>query len=297
MRKIIFRVSLIVIFTCVVTIQTFAQCGADGTQPCPTKKKTTPQKETTKPAVSNPPTPIKKAETSVSKPRPQTKILSRAPVIEMVKIPAGSFMMGSPTSERFRSSSEIQHRVTISRDFYIGKYEITQRQWKAVMGNNPSFFKDCSDCPVEFVGWDEAQDFIRQLNSLQRDHKYRLPTEAEWEYAARAGTTGDFYGSLDSIAWSSSSSANKTHPVGQKSPNAFGLYDMSGNVWEWCQDWYGAYPSSAQTDPTGAASGSYRVYRGGSWRSNADTLRSAFRFNRFPPSYRSDDMGFRLVRQ
>jgi len=188
------------------------------------------------------------------------------------------------------------HRVNISNSFYMGKYEVTQTQWKAVMGNNPSSFSNCGgDCPVENVSWDDVKDFIRKLNNLQNDYEYRLPTEAEWEYAARAGTTGDYYGNLDSIAWHSSNSGSKTHPVGQKSPNAFGLYDMSGNVWEWCQDWYGSYPSGTVTNPTGETSGSDRVFRGGGWNYAAANLRSANRsFN--SPSNRYDSIGFRVVR-
>jgi formylglycine-generating enzyme required for sulfatase activity len=212
--------------------------------------------------------------------------------MEFVKIPSGSFMMGSPTSEKDRSGDEIQHQVTISKDFYLGKYEVTQAQWQAIMGSNPSNFKS-DNLPVEQVNWDDTQEFIKKLNA-KGEGTYRLPTEAEWEYAARAGTTGDYYGNIDSIAWYKDNSGSKTHPVGQKQANAFGLYDMSGNVWEWCQDWYGDYPSGAVTNPTGATSGSARVSRGGSWSDPAVNLRSACRYT---PSERFSFLGFRLLRQ
>ncbi len=207
--------------------------------------------------------------------------------MEFVKIPAGSFMMGD-------NSEKPIHKVTISRDFYMGKTEVTQAQWKALMGNNPSHFKG-DNLPVETVSWDDAQEFIKKLNA-KGEGTYRLPTESEWEYAARAGTTGDYAGNLDSMAWYGANSGNKTHEVGTKQANAFGLYDMHGNVWEWCQDWYGEYSSSAQTDPTGASSGSFRVSRGGSWLNYGGLLRSANR-NSYTPSDRYFNLGFRLVRQ
>lgn len=192
------------------------------------------------------------------------------------------------------------HKVTISRDYWMGKYEVTQAQWKAVMGNNPSFFSGCGDdCPVENISWDDVQKFIRKLNSLQNDYNYRLPTEAEWEYACRAGTTGDFAGNLDAMAWYISNSEEKTHTVGQKSPNAWGLYDMHGNVWEWCQDWFylAYYSKSPEIDPIPAPSNgsNTRVYRGGSWDYTVGNLRSANR-NGNTPSYRKNNLGFRLVR-
>ncbi len=218
---------------------------------------------------------------------------SNNPNIEFVKIPSGSFTMGSPTSEKGRRDDEIQQRVTISKDFYLGKYEVTQAQWQAIMGSNPSNFKG-DNLPVENVSWEDAQEFIKKLNA-KGEGTYRLPTEAEWEYAARAGTTGDYYGNLDSIGWYDKNSGSKIHPVGEKQANAFGLYDMSGNVWEWCEDWYGSYPSGSVTDPTGAATGSFRVYRGGSWLGDAANLRLANR-NSYKPSYRGSILGFRVVR-
>jgi formylglycine-generating enzyme required for sulfatase activity len=177
----------------------------------------------------------------------------------------------------------------------MGRTEVTQAQWQAVMGNNPSYFKNCPQCPVETVSWEDAQRFVDKLNAQNDGFKYRLPTEAEWEYAARSGTTGDYAGNLDSMAWYSGNSGNKTHEVATKQPNAWGLYDMHGNVWEWCEDWYGDYPSGAVTNPTGAASGSYRVFRGGSWYFDAVNLRSAYR-NRNSPSLRLSRLGFRVVR-
>ncbi len=231
--------------------------------------------------------------------------------MEFVRIPSGEFMMGSPTSEKGRKDDEIQHRVTISRDFYLGKYEVTQGQWKAVMGNNPSLFSSCGDdCPVEKVSWDNVQEFIKKLNA-KNEGTYRLPTEAEWEYAARAGTTTPFgIGDGNNL---SSSEANfngdypygnaakgkclcKTVAVGSYQPNAWGLYDMHGNVDEWIQDWYGAYSSSAQTNPTGASTDSSPIRRGGSWLDIAASLRSAARSS-VVPSFRNGNVGFRLIRQ
>jgi formylglycine-generating enzyme required for sulfatase activity len=227
----------------------------------------------------------------------------------MVLVPAGKFMMGD------KDNGPV-HEVTISRPFYLGKYQVTQAQWKAVMNdgvapsgeaksglwarltgkaeeqvkdNNPSWFKG-DDLPVERVSWEEVQKFCRKLGL-----EYRLPTEAEWEYACRAGTTGDYAGNLDEMAWYDKNSDAKTHPVGQKKPNGWGLYDMHGNVWEWCQDWYGAYPSSAVTNSSGPATGSFRVGRGGSWFYLAASARSAFRdYN--APGYRYNYLGFRLAR-
>ena len=203
--------------------------------------------------------------------RPKPKL----PVIEMVYIPGGKFTMGA-VSER---DSDVYawelpaHTVTL-RGYYIGKYEVTQKLWEAVMGNNPSFFKGDSQ-PVEQVSWNDVQIFIKKLNSITGKH-YRLPTEAEWEYAARGGSKSSGYkysGSdiLDNVAWHKGNSARKTHVVGAKVPNELGIYDMSGNVWEWCYDWYGLYSNLPQNNPKGAKSGSLRVIRGSSW--NFDTTR------------------------
>lgn len=229
--------------------------------------------------------------------------------MEFVRISSGTFMMGSPTSEKDRDSDEIQHQVTISKDFYLGKYEVTQGQWKALMGNNPSKFSSCDDCPVEQVSWEDVQECIKKLNAKDSG-TYRLPTEAEWEYAARAGTTTAFaFG--DNL---SSSQANfdgnypygnaekrkyleKTVEVRSYQPNAWGLYDMHGNVGEWCANWAGEeyYASSSSVDPTRPNSGSVRVFRGGSWYSYGSSLRSAQR-NRNLPSRRNYYIGFRLLR-
>jgi len=182
---------------------------------------------------------------------------------KMVRIPAGEFLMGSPSNKPGRDNDETQHRVRISRDFWLGQTEVTQGLWKAVMGSNPSHFSDCGDdCPVEQVSWNDCQDFIRKLNGLVSGGNFRLPTEAEWEYACRAGTTSPYAGALDAMGWHDKNSWNQTHRVAQKAPNAWGLYDVHGNVWEWCEDWYGDYPSGSVTDPTGPSSGSYRVRNG-----------------------------------
>jgi formylglycine-generating enzyme required for sulfatase activity len=169
------------------------------------------------------------------------------------------------------------------------------------MKYNPSFFKKRGDdCPVDTVSWFDAQAFIAQLNKVEGRKKYRLPTEAEWEYACRAGSTtrfcfGNYSPELEEYAWYIANSERTTHPVGQKRPNAWGLYDMHGNVWEWCQDWSGDYPEGPISDPTGAASGQARVLRGGTWLSDTDYLRSAGRVG-FSPDFRYHLIGFRLAR-
>jgi formylglycine-generating enzyme required for sulfatase activity len=174
-----------------------------------------------------------------------------------VWIPAGTFIMGSPDSDPdARGNEKPAHRVTISKPFYIGKYPVTQAQWEAVMGENPSRFKGDLNRPVEQVSWDDVQAFIRKINERESTFPCRLPTEAEWEYACRAGTTarysfGDDERQLGDYAWYDENAGGKTHPVGQRKPNAWGLYDMHGNVWEWMQDRYGDYPSGAVTDPAG----------------------------------------------
>jgi formylglycine-generating enzyme required for sulfatase activity len=206
--------------------------------------------------------------------------------------------MGSKTG---CSDEKPVHKVTLS-SFTIGKYEVTQQQWEDIMGSNPSNHKDCDNCPVENVSWEEIQTFLRQLNEKYNGYHYRLPTEAEWEYAARRGHKNNDYNwsgaatknDLKDHAWFNKNGGGQTHPVGTKQPNELGIYDMSGNVWEWCADWYGAYSSEAQTNPTGALTGAYRVYRGGSWYSNANFCRSACRFY-FAPGSRFMLMGFRVV--
>ena len=165
------------------------------------------------------------------------------------------------------------HSVTLTKDYFLGKYEVTQAQWRKVMGSNPSWFENCDNCPVENVSWNDIQKFLRKLNAATgtkgTSKNFRLPTEAEWEYVARGGqnaTATKYAGSnsIGSVAWYDDNSGGKTHPVGQKAPNEPGLYDMSGNVWEWCSDWYDDYSSGAKTDPKGPSSGQYRVLRGGS---------------------------------
>ncbi|MBN1847182.1 MAG: SUMF1/EgtB/PvdO family nonheme iron enzyme, partial [Deltaproteobacteria bacterium] len=192
--------------------------------------------------------------------------------MKFVYIFPGTFTMGSPANEKDRDDNELQHQVTLTKGFYMQTTEVTQGQWKDVMGNNPSYFKNCGDdCPLESISWNDAQEFINRLNRKEGAQKYRLPTEAEWEYACRAGSTTRFYfgdseSDLGEYAWYDGNSGGKTHPLAQKRPNAWGLYDMHGNVWEWCEDWYGEtiHPGSV-TDPIGASGGSYRVLRGGSW--------------------------------
>jgi formylglycine-generating enzyme required for sulfatase activity len=231
------------------------------------------------------------------------KILTNSIGMKFVLIPAGTFQMGSPTGEPGRTTHGRQHRVTISQPFYLQTTEVTQGQWQRVMGDNPSLFKKCGEnCPVENVSWDDAQKFIRKLNQMEKTDKYRLPTEAEWEYACRAGSTGEWcFGDneadLGEYAWYNENSEKQTHPVGQKKPNAWGLYDMHGNVWEWCQDWYGEYPAGPVTDPKGPDSGEKRVLRGGSWVDSARLARSANRDYLSYPGFRFYYyVGFRVAR-
>ncbi len=221
---------------------------------------------------------------------------------KFVLIPAGTFMMGSPSDELGRDSDETpQHQITISRPYYMQTTEVTQGQWKKVMGNNPSHFSSCGDdCPVEYVSWDDVQGFIKKLNSMEGTDKYRLPTEAQWEYAARAGTTTRFHAGvsnddLSRAGWLKANSGSKTHQVGQMTSNSWGLYDMHGNVYEWVQDWFHLYSADRLTDPAGPSSGSKRVRRGGSWNSIARYCRSANR-DYFGPGQRSGLLGFRLIR-
>ena len=215
--------------------------------------------------------------------------------MEFVPVPGGCFQMGDTFGDGFDNEKPV-HEACVS-NFAIGKYEVTQGQYKKIMGNNPSNFSSCGDnCPVENVSWNDAQQFIQRLNS-QSGRSYRLPTESEWEYAARSGGRSEKYSGsndVDSVAWYSGNSGSKTHPVGQKQPNGLGIYDMSGNVWEWVSDWYGTYSSGRQQDSQGASSGSYRVNRGGSWISDAGHARAAFRSYDSPGDRRSF-LGFRLA--
>lgn len=215
----------------------------------------------------------------------------------MVSVAGGTFQMGATAEQQNPNSDEKPvHRVTLS-SYYIGQTEVTQALWEAVMGTNPSNFKG-ADLPVEKVSWDDCQTFIKKLNALT-GQTFRLPTEAEWEYAARGGAKSKGYqysgsNNLGEVAWYTDNSGGKTHAVGTKRANELGLYDMSGNVWEWCQDWYGSYSSSAQTNPQGASSGSNRVDRGGSWDNNAWNCRVAIRCWS-SPGYRGYFLGLRLV--
>ncbi len=213
--------------------------------------------------------------------------------MKFVWIGPGSFQMGSQTGD---DDERPVHEVTLSKGFYLQVTEVTQRQWEAVMGSNPSYFKG-PDRPVEQVSWNDVQEFLRRLNEKEKDSRYRLPTEAEWECACRAGgQEPDVAVNLDEVAWWWMTSNNETHAVGQKKPNAWGLFDMRGNVWEWVQDWYGAYAEGRQIDPRGPDSGEYRVLRGGSW-GGADRgyFRCADRI-RWRPAFRDFNDGFRCVR-
>ena len=217
---------------------------------------------------------------------------------EMVEVRGGTFRMGGTSEQGSDADSDDEypvHSVTLS-GYYIGKTEVTQALWKAVMGSNPSRFKG-DNMPVECVSWDDCQEFIRKLNSLTSQN-FRLPTEAEWEFACRGGNNSRGYkysGSnyIDNVAWYDGNSGDKTHSVATKSPNELGIYDMSGNVWEWCSDWYGDYSSGAQTNPKGSYDGSSRVNRGGSWSINARICRSSYRFN-YSPDLCDYVLGLRL---
>jgi formylglycine-generating enzyme required for sulfatase activity len=218
-----------------------------------------------------------------------------------VWIPPGTFVMGSPSSEEERWNDEVQHTVTLAQGFWLSDHEVTQAEYQAVMGNNPSSFKGDMNRPVETVSWDEAVLYCQRLTERERaagritaQQAYRLPTEAEWEYAARAGSTGARHGYLHAIAWNGLNSGRQTHPVKEMAPNAWGLYDMIGNVWEWCSDWYGNYPTGSVTDPRGPSSGFGRVSRGGGWSAGAWSARSAHRFS-WLPGLPKDDLGFRPV--
>ena len=246
--------------------------------------------------------------------------------IPMVLIPAGTFQMGNTGAcLEWTPDETLVQTVTISREFYMSKYEVTQKQYQSVMDTNPSYFKG-ENLPVETVSWYESVAFCNALSQLEgltpcytingtnvtcnwEANGYRLPTEAEWEYACKAGTSTDFYNgslsnpycqpldmNLDNIGWYGGNSGGKSQAVGQKQPNKFGLYDMSGNIHEWCWDWYYVrYSSTAVTDPTGPASGSYRVRRGGNWEAYSYYCQSAYRLH-FAPNYRNNFSGFRIVR-
>ena len=216
----------------------------------------------------------------------------------MVYVEGGSFEMGATTeqgSDAYKDEKPV-HRVTLS-DYYIGKYEVTQELWEAVMGSNPSYFKGAQN-PVESVSWNDCQEFVIRLNRLT-GRTFRLPTEAEWEYASRGGNKSRHYkysgsNNIDYVAWYTDNSGRKTHAVGTKTANELGIYDMSGNVWEWCSDWYGGYSAGAQTNPQGPSAGSYRVLRGGSWIYGARYCRVSYRGGNVP-DFSSSSLGLRLV--
>ena len=218
--------------------------------------------------------------------------------IELVKVEGGTFMMGATSEMKNPNSNEKPvHQVTLTNDYYMGKYEVTQALWQAVMGSNPSEYKG-DNLPVETVSWNDCQKFISKLNSLT-GRMFRLPTEAEWEYAARGGKESRGYqysgsSNISDVAWYDENSGSKTHPVGTKQANELGIYDMTGNVWEWCSDWYSSYSSSSQTNPTGSDSGSARVSRGGGWNCNASYCRLSVRFY-YTPDFRLDILGLRLA--
>ncbi len=224
--------------------------------------------------------------------------------MQFIEIPAGEFMMGctNEDTECFEDEKPL-HKIKISKSFYLGKYEITQGQWKAVMGRNPSHFSNCGDsCPVEMVSNNEVQKFIKELCKKENltPCKYRLPTEAEWEYSAKAGSTTKYYWGdtiNEEYLWFNGNSRNTIHPVGKKKPNQWGLYDMVGNVNEWVNDWYGEdyYVKSLQIDPLGKKKGDYKVLRGCSWHSNSSICRSSNR-TAINPENLDNDYGFRLLR-
>jgi formylglycine-generating enzyme required for sulfatase activity len=253
--------------------------------------------------------------------------LPEGETLELVWIEPGAFVMGAPFPEPQRGSNEIpQHQVTIRRGFYLGKYEVTQKQWEAVTGSQPwfgqAYVQSSSSHPAVYISWNDIQHFIQKLNDLEGTALYRLPTEAEWEYACRAGTTtrwsfGDNERQLDEYAWFDVNAQHAreddgqyghstgedgtdieeqyVHPIGMKKPNPWGLFDMHGNVWEWVQDWYGGYLGDAQVDPRGPSDYYYRVFRGGSVFDDARYTRSSFRaYN--SPDLRDFNIGMRLVR-
>ena len=216
----------------------------------------------------------------------------------MIAVEGGTFQMGATSEQGSDAGSDESpvHSVTLS-SYYIGETEVTQELWEAVMGSNPSYFSGYPQRPVESVSWNDCQEFITKLNNLTGKN-FRLPTEAEWEYAARGGNKSNGYkysgsNTIDDVAWYTDNSSSKTHDVKTKQVNELGIYDMSGNVWEWCQDWYGSYSSGSQTNPTGPASGSGRVRRGGSWGNYAEFCRVSNRSDYYP-DYSTYDLGLRL---
>ena len=286
---------------CPVCGLSIPKCQYKGKHPKKKPTPTTPARQQPSKPAKQPTKPVKQPAKPAAKPRPTTGTLVPITVngvtFNMIKVDGGTFTMGA-TSEMTNpwDDEKPTHQVTLS-SYYIGETEVTQALWKAVMGNNPSKFKG-DNLPVEMVSWEDCQDFILKLNSLT-GKSFRLPTEAEWEYAARGGKRSNHTqysgGSrIDDVAWHKGNSGSKTHSVKTKRPNELGLYDMSGNVWEWCQDRYGNYSSNAQTNPTGPDSGSCRVARGGGY-CYGDCFCSSSSRSDFPPGLLFSDLGFRLA--
>ena len=264
----------------------------------PVKSTATQKSQPAKKVVKSQAKPVQKRSSQSSRPTAQSNrtFTVNGVSFTMVRVQGGTFQMGSNDGDAFNDEKPI-HSVTLS-SYYIGQTEVTQALWTAVMGSNPSCFKG-ENLPVERVSWDDCQSFITKLNQLTGEH-FRLPTEAEWEFAAKGGRQGrgfEYSGNsnIDNVAWYHYNSGSLTHPVATKQPNELGIYDMSGNVKEWCQDWDGMYSSSSQTNPTGPASGSYRVIRGGGWGNFAKYCRSAYRSDGHAPDYRDCYLGLRLV--
>jgi formylglycine-generating enzyme required for sulfatase activity len=235
------------------------------------------------------------------------RISGPLPGMEFVWIPPGEFWMGSPEDEPGREDVESpRHRVRLTKGFHMQTTPVTQAQWEAVTGNNPSHFKNAGpNAPVEMVSWNDVQEFIRKLNQREGTGRFRLPTEAEWEYACRAGTETAFCNgpitdltgpdpNLEKVGWFNKNSRGTTHPVAQKQPNSWGLHDMHGNVWEWCRDWFGEYPGGPVIDPTGPETVAARVLRGGGWYYDASYCRAASRVS-YTPDNRNYTVGFRVV--
>ena len=246
------------------------------------------QKAPTKEPVKAPTGPVKGESFSI----PNLKL-------DMLWCKPGTFMMGSPEDEKVRQEEETQHEVTLTKGFYLGKYEVTQAQWEKVMGTNPSNFKGAT-LPMEKVSWNDAMEFCKKLTPMEKaagrlpeGWVYTLPSEAQWEYACRAGTTTAYYFGDEITPKQANYNVGKTTSVGTYPANAWGFHDLHGNVWEWCSDWYGDYPSGSANDPVGPSVGTLRVFRGGSWYYIGRNLRSAFR-SRDAPDIRSFNLGFRL---
>jgi len=230
--------------------------------------------------------------------------------MRLVALEPGTFAMGSPATESGRGGDETRHPVTLTRKVYIGQHEVTQAEWKQVMGANPSQFTECARCPVETVDFFQVSAFLSSLNAGNAAMRYRLPTEAEWEYACRAGTTTAFstgrsisteqanydgrFPYSGGSGGSGGGTRGKTAPAGSYPPNAWGVFDMHGNIWEWTGDWYGEYGAGPVIDPAGAAKGRARVIRGGSWRFDANSMRCALRYAHAPQD-KGPSLGFRIV--